>query len=200
MFRGLAGAWVLLSTGGLAAGLSGEVTVVGNVTAARCEVIAPNDGIYDLGRIAVAEKAAGPMALPPVTRTWRVQCDNPTYLAVVPQDNRAGAARGAGSAEFGLGDERGKALGYFRLGVSRVLIDQAAVAAQTLGQPMSGAGITPLLAGTRTRWLMSDNTARAGQTFAADITVFPWLTMPERAVTDRVVFDGSVTLNFIFGL
>lgn len=71
---------------------------------------------------------------------------------------------------------------------------------------MSQAAITPLVSGMRTRWLVSDNVSQltrlapAGKIYSLDITVSPQLTIPKNAATEAVSLDGSVTLDFTFGL
>lgn len=186
---------VLIFAAGTAWASSGEITVSGNMAPSRCEVIAPDNGVYDLGLISAREYSAGPIALPSVTRTWRVKCDKPTTLAVIPEDNRADSVHGIGNKHFGFGGDGEASLGYFELGISRVQTDQRAVMLQT-----AGGGISSMLPGIRSQWVTQDNIPQAGTIFDVDITVFPWLTPRTRMITDQAKFDGSVTLNFIFGL
>lgn len=56
-----------------------------------------------------------------------------------------------------------------------------------------------LISGERTDWLLADATRAAGQTYTMDISVTPVLDANILAV-DKVGLDGSVTLNFVFGL
>ncbi|EPM1538071.1 hypothetical protein [Serratia ureilytica] len=179
--------------------MSGELTVAGKMAASRCEVIAPNGGTYDFGKLTTDQSTAGVVPAP-MTQTWQVRCDGATYLAVEPEDNRAGTASRADAAHFGLGGDAARPLGYYRLTLSKAQIDRAPAVAYTAGQALSQAGGMSLMSGVRTQWQMPDNTARAGRQFAVDITVAPWLTQQSASLSDVVKLDGSVTMNFIFGL
>jgi hypothetical protein len=202
IFRAMAAASALLSGGALAAGMSGELRVTGTLAPSRCEIMAPNGGVYDFGRIAVAPGRADAQdrALAPMTQTWQIRCDGATYLAVEPEDNRVGTASREGAAHFGLGGKLARPLGYYRLTLSQPRIDSAPAAAYTAGVPRAAAGGMPLMPGARTQWRTPDNAARSGQQFAADITVSPWLAHQSGPVSEGEILDGSVTLNFIFGL
>lgn len=198
IIKRLTGLSILLSASGIAGEPSAEMTVSGVFANSRCEVIAPNNGVYDLGTISVPASTVEPRALPALTRAWRIQCDQPTTLAVIPEDNRAASANGNG--HFGFGEDPHTSLGYFQLGISRAQTDQRAVMLHTEGQPISGGAVTPLLAGMRSQWVTKDNVVKPGNSFDVDITVYPWLNPQKRRVMDQVKLDGSVTLNFVFGL
>lgn len=198
--KGLVSLSMIFLTAEASATFAGNLTVSGGVSPARCEVLVPNNGVYDLGLINTLDSTLGPKALPPVTRTWRIRCDNPTTLAVIPEDNRATSAGSIGNTHFGIGGDGEASLGYFELGISRARTDQRAVMLKTAERPASGGGITPLLPDKRSQWVTEDNIVQAGKVFDVDITVYPWINPRTRMVMDQVKFDGSVTLNFIFGL
>ncbi|ASC79837.1 fimbrial assembly protein, partial [Serratia marcescens] len=56
-----------------------------------------------------------------------------------------------------------------------------------------------LISGERTDWLLADSTRAVGQTYTMDISVTPVLAA-DIPTADKVELDGSVTLNFVFGL
>lgn len=196
----LAASSVLFCNVAVASSYLADVKVSGKIASSRCEVIAPNNGLYDLGRIKTLDKVSGPVALPPVTRTWRVKCDHPTTLSVIPEDNRVTAARGIGNTHFTFGNDGETSLGYFKLGISRAQIDNRQVMLKTAGQSISNGASTPLLPGIRTQWITKDEIVQAGNVFDVDITVFPWLNPRAKMVKNQLKVDGSVTLNFVFGL
>ncbi|MGF6192508.1 hypothetical protein [Serratia sp. 2723] len=190
----------LSSVNALAGVPSSDVKVTGEIASSRCEIIAPNNGVYDFGKIKLPTGSDNPVSLPDMTQSWRVKCDNATYLEVIPQDNRNRAANGISTPYFSLGGNGVHTLGNYRLGVSNAQIDRAVAMSQTAGQAQSRSGVMPLIPGMRTRWLMPENVMRAGRVFSLDITVSPRLTIPQGAVTEAVSLDGSVTLDFIFGI
>ncbi|WP_411754907.1 hypothetical protein [Serratia sp. (in: enterobacteria)] len=197
---------VLLSTGCLAGLPSVEIKVAGEIEPSRCEIIAPNNGVYDFGKIRWPSRLNGPMTLPAMTQSWRVRCGSAAYLDIIPEDNRAWAGGNMGGAYFSLGRRDSQTLGKYMLGISNSRVDRVAVRSKTVGQPMSQAGISSLLPGKRTRWLIPDNVSQitrlapAGRVFSLDITVSPQLTIPENVATEAVSLDGSVTLDFAFGI
>lgn len=197
---------VLLSTGCLAGLPSTEIKVTGEIEPSRCEIIAPNNGVYDFGKIRWSSGLNGPMVLPAMTQSWRVRCGSAAYLDIIPEDNRAWAGGNMGRAYFSLGRRGSQTLGKYSLGISNSRIDRVAVRSRTAGQSTSQAGISLLVPGERTRWLVPDSVSQlsrlapAGRVFSLDITVSPQLTIPENAAAEAVSLDGSVTLDFAFGI
>ncbi|WP_431224736.1 hypothetical protein ACQ86O_07690 [Serratia sp. L9] len=203
MLKKIAGATMLLSASCLAGMSPGEVKVVGEIILPRCEVIAPNNGVYDFGKIKLPENSN---SLPALTQSWRVKCDSAAYMDIIPEDNRSQSTGNHGAGYFSLGGGRGsQSMGNYRLGISNARIDRTAVVPQTAGRPMARAGIMSLLPGKRTRWEMPANVMmragpQAGRIFSLDITVYPQLTLPENAATEAMSLDGSATLDFTFGI
>ncbi|MEB7883685.1 hypothetical protein [Serratia fonticola] len=163
--------------------------------------------MYDFGRIRWPSGLTGPLILPAITQSWRVRCGSAAYLEIIPEDNRANIGGNMGMTYFGLGGRGTQSLGRYRLGISNSQVDRARVRSLTAGQPLSQADITPLAPGKRTRWLIPSNDASpmarlapAGKVFSLDITVSPQLTIPENDVAEAVSLDGSVTLDFAFGI
>lgn len=200
------GATTLLSASCLAGMPSSDIKVVGEIASSRCEIVAPNNGVYDFGKIRLPSGSNGMITLPAITQSWRVRCDSAAYLEIIPEDNRVGASGNMAGGYFSFGGHGTQTLGKYRLGISNSQVDRAAVRSRTAGQPRSHADITPLVPGMRTRWLIPDNLpqltrlAPAGKVFSLDITVSPQLTIPKNAVTEAVSLDGSVTLDFAFGI
>lgn len=201
----MVGATSLLSVGCLAAMPSGEVKVIGEIASPRCEIIAPNSGVYDFGRISRSSGTQGWINLPVITQSWRVKCSSAAYMDIIPQDNRFRPGADMGAAYFSLGGNGTRTLGRYLLGVSNARIDQMAVIPQTSGQPTSRSGITTLVPGVRTRWLVPENNvtragSSAGRLFSVDITVSPRLTLPDNEAVEAMSLDGSATLDFTFGI
>jgi hypothetical protein len=199
-------ALVLASGVAHAATPSAELTVVGTLTVPTCTVAAVNDGVYDLGNIAsTLIKATGTTVLNSVTQGWTVTCDATTYLNFTPLDNRAESKSASAVANFGLGtvNTEGK-IGYFTADVKNAKVDGVATSLFTTNTT----SLTPLAsvkmnAGIKTGWVSAANTQAAGRVFTADITVNPVLgntTDMKGPITDTADIDGSVTLNFAYGI
>ncbi|MBH1922350.1 DUF1120 domain-containing protein [Serratia surfactantfaciens] len=190
--------WVLFS-GQLIAAPSAELKVSGKIKHSGCTVIAGNDGVYDYG--AVRGGTQGEVQkLPTVKQTWQVRCEGDAYLALIPTDNRAAGRSEQDLRRFGLGNApNGQPVGYFLLGLSHSVVDGASAALRSRNAAGLPSNEVALVSGERTDWLMADTTRAAGRTYTMDISVAPVLAANIPAA-DKVELDGSVTLNFIFGL
>lgn len=96
---------LLVAGSSLAAGLSAEIKVVGELIAPTCEVKLPGEGIFDYGSISHTKISRDkPAGLG--TRgggTMEVKCDAETAMTFNVIDNRLGSASEAGKT-FGLGN------------------------------------------------------------------------------------------------
>lgn len=191
----------LFTSGSVLATTSTELTVSGTLSQPACNVIPPGNGTYDFGQIIpAAQQRSGGMTLPAITQTWQVRCDGETYLAVIPTDNRMSTRSKTGEHYFGLGNgENGKPLGYFQLSVAQTAVEAATVAPRNLGNNAVAHGGIPLKSGVRTDLLAQDRSRAGGRNYLLDITVMPYLA-GDVPVTETASLDGSVTLNFAFGL
>lgn len=183
-----------------------SLTVKGSIGVPGCTVNAPDDGIYDFGRIAASLVKPGnaTTTLTPITRTWTVTCDAQTYLSFSVIDNRAATASSVSPVNFGLGSvhSSGK-IGFYTVALQKPTVDGvASTTYASTGASISSAATTLLGTNTKHGWAMG-NAQKEGKTFTADLTVTPTLagsTVMGGAITDSVPLDGSLTLNFAFGL
>jgi hypothetical protein len=195
----------LLLAGHLAAAPVSELRVIGEVRQPGCVVIPPNGGSYDFGTIPRVSASNGEIiALPSMTLTWQVRCDDAAYLAVTPMDNRMMTVSSRAETHFGLGaTSEGVALGYFQLGVTNAQVDGSRAMLKTPhGEALSSQRSAALLAtGKRVEWGMVNDVRRgAAKDYAMDITVTPFLAPGNIDSTSPAELDGSVTLNFDFGI
>ncbi|EPN2807056.1 DUF1120 domain-containing protein [Serratia marcescens] len=196
---GIAG---MLFAGHLAAAPMLEVQVLGDIQHPGCTVMAPNGGTYDFGTVArTTTTRGGVVALPVITQTWRVRCEGDAYLSVTPVDNRQATRNVSDSIHFGLGHTAdGHALGYFRMGVSNARQGTASAVLLTLGEGRAPYAQAFLTTGKRTEWGGENGLRRSAHEYAVDITVMPYVSVGEEAMPSTVALDGSVTLNFTFGI
>jgi len=190
--------WVFFS-GQLIAAPSAELKVSGKIKHVGCSVIASNNGVYDYG--SVPGNAADEQRLPTLKQTWQVRCESDAYLAIIPTDNRAASRSAQDLHRFGLSTMAdGRPVGYFLLGLTHATVNgaPAALRSRTAASAPPGSEVA-LIAGERSDWLLADATRAAGRTYTMDISVTPVLAA-NIPVTDKVELDGSVTLNFVFGL
>jgi Protein of unknown function (DUF1120) len=184
-----------------------ELTVIGTLTVPGCTVVAPDDGVYDFGRVSSSLVKSGTTTTPlaPITKSWTVNCDADTFLNFTPVDNRTASASAVAATNFGMGDVNGTGkIGYYTAKMDNGTVDGAA------SNVFSSASATFVVAttanlttGMRTGWSSAANTQKVGKVFTADITVSPTLggtTTMNGAITDDVEIDGSMTMNFAFGI
>jgi Protein of unknown function (DUF1120) len=181
-----------------------ELSVIGTLTVPGCTVIAPDSGIYDFGRVSSSLVKSGTTTtpLPPITKTWRVNCDANTYLSFTPEDNRLGSAGTFGSSNFGLGNvnSTGK-IGHYTAKMHNATVD--GVASDVASNSGVAASTNLSRGGPHSWWLTSTNSQNIGKIFTADITVSPVLagtTTMGGPIHDDVNLDGSMTMGFKFGI
>lgn len=197
---GALGLWVLFS-GQLIAAPSAELKIAGKIKHSGCSVIASNNGVYDYGSVPGNAADDQTQMLPTLKQAWQVRCESEAYLAIIPTDNRAASRSAQDLRRFGLGNTAdGRPVGYFLLGVAQSTVNgaPAALRSHTAASARPGSEVA-LISGERSDWLLADATRAAGHIYTMDISVTPVLTA-NIPVTDKVELDGSVTLNFVFGL
>ncbi|CAI0994442.1 Protein of uncharacterised function (DUF1120) [Serratia entomophila] len=195
---GVLGLWVFFS-GQLIAAPSAELKVSGKIKHSGCAVIASNNGVYDYG--SVPGNAADEQRLPTLKQAWQVRCESEAYLAIIPTDNRAASRSAQDPRRFGLSNTAdGRPVGYFLLGLTHATVNgaPAALRSRAAASAQPGSDVA-LISGERSDWLLADATRAAGRTYTMEISVTPVLAA-NIPVTDKVELDGSVTLNFVFGL
>ncbi|CQI95855.1 beta-fimbriae major subunit [Yersinia rohdei] len=184
-----------------------ELKVIGTLTVPSCTIVAPDEGVYDFGRLSASLVKSGTdrTALTGQTKTWTVNCDADTYLNFTPVDNRAASSSVATANAFGLGNvnNTGK-IGYYTAQMTQATVDsKASNLFTTATNEISSAPTAGLITGRRTGWASAANTQSSGKVFTADITVSPILggtTDMGGPITDDVKIDGSLTMNFAFGI
>jgi Protein of unknown function (DUF1120) len=184
-----------------------ELKVIGTLTVPGCTVVAPDDGVYDFGRVSASLVKSGTATtdLTVITKTWTVNCDADTYLNFTPVDNRSASASVVSATSFGLGNVNGTG----KIGHYTAMINNGSVDGVTSNLFSSASATFPVAAaavlttGMRTGWSSAANTQKAGKVFTADIMVFPRLggtTTMNGPITEDVELDGSMTMNFAFGI
>lgn len=184
-----------------------KLKVIGTLTVPSCTVIAPNDGVYDIGKLSSSLVKAGIVmtSLTSMTKTWTVNCDADTYLNFIPIDNRAASASIVSPAAFGLGYVNGTGkIGYYTARMKNAIVDgKASSVFTTNNSSFTAAYTTDLINGMRTGWSFANNLQSTGKVFTADIVVVPVLagtTTMRGPLTDDAKIDGSLTMNFAFGI
>lgn len=189
-----------------AAGPTAELTVTGELTAPTCTVAVADDGVYDLGKLAASLiKPTADTTLAAMTKTWTVTCDADTYLNFLPVDNRAASASSLAPTHFGLGMVNGSGkIGYYTAQMSNATVDGAASTLFTaVSSDFTPAATADITIGQHTGWATDVNTLASGKVFSADITVNPVLASTAAMngpITDDASLDGSMTLNFAYGI
>lgn len=203
---------IILSVAAQAAPPSAELKVKGKLGVPSCTVIAPDGGIYDLGKISATNVKSGiaTTALPTMTKNWSVACDSQTYLSFGSVDNRNSSVSDTSStSNHGLGFINGTGkIGYYTLAMSNPMVDgvQTSVFSVSTSGTAGTGGQSLVLAtnGPRRAWsIAGTNTQIAGKVFSADFKVTPTLagtTAMNGPITEDANIDGSVTMNFAFGI
>nr|WP_311528474.1 hypothetical protein [uncultured Ralstonia sp.] len=190
-----------------------ELKVIGSIDVPGCTVAAPGgDGVYDFDVISptLIKPGTTHTALTALKKNWVVTCDAETFLTFSVADNRAESVSTPSVANFGLGNVNttGK-IGYYSVMMSAPTVDgvTSTVFYTNTGLPANGGATTSLYSGAyKMGWSTGTTTSTAlksGRVFAADLEVRPQLggtTTMGGTVKDDVTLDGSLTMNFAFGL
>ncbi len=200
---------LLLSGGSLAAGMSADIKVVGELIAPTCEVSIPRNGVFDFGSIShtliktdspasLGRKEGGAMS---------VKCDAETPLTFRVVDNRAGTASMPGAKYLGLGHVNGTGkLGYYTVQAYLPRVDGKFVSMFVTdgGVIPATSGEIALEHGKRAGWASTGLRELAiGKEFSAQLRVEAFLAKRgdmHGGIGDDVKLDGSTTLEFGFGL
>jgi hypothetical protein len=190
-----------------AAAPSASLYVRGSIGMPGCSVSTANDGVYDFGRIAssLIKPGISTTTLDPIEQSWTVSCDAQTFLGFTVIDNRSGTASVDRVNNFGLGNvnETGK-LGYYTVQMKDGAVDgNASYLYATPGASFTASQSVYLGTNVQLGWAASNNLQKAGKVFTATLAVTPTLAGAATmggAITDEVSLDGSLTLNFAFGL
>ena len=193
--------------------------VTGNIIPSSCDITAPQGGDYNFGDISHTLINSTDTKLAAKTQTWNISCDGSTFLMVSSQDNKNSSVTNTAYNAFGLGlnGDVGK-VGYYTAEMSNLIVD---------GEPAQAGGYTnysssfysiddpsdrtfftydslffPSTNGLWIAWAKGRDTLLAGKNFSADITVEPVLARATSfgEVTTDVSLEGSMTMNFSFGI
>ncbi|WP_145490684.1 DUF1120 domain-containing protein [Yersinia rohdei] len=184
-----------------------ELKVIGTLTVPSCTIVAPDEGVYDFGRLSASLVKSGTATTPITaqTKTWTVNCDADTYLNFTPVDNRVASSSSLAASAFGLGNvnNTGK-IGFYTAQITQGTVDsKASNLFTTATNEISSAPAEDLMPGRRTGWASAANTQSSGKVFTANISVRPILggtTTMGGPITEDVKIDGSMTMNFAFGI
>ncbi len=194
------------STHAFAAAPTAELKVTGKLEVPGCTLTVEDKGAYDLGTISPTMVQAGAThtALTPLAKTWNVACTGKTYLTYQVIDNRAASSSTVNTANFGLGNvnETGK-LGYYKVLMSKATVDEKASSVFATNTKTIASVASVYLGTAAIMGWSSGTTLQAGQNFAALFEVQPQLggtTTMNGPISDNANLDGSLTMNFAFGL
>ncbi|HGF6561155.1 TPA: DUF1120 domain-containing protein [Providencia alcalifaciens] len=198
---------LMMSATTLAAISAPELKVQGELIVPACKVVAGNNGVYDLGKLSPSlVKPSESSQLSSKTQLWNIDCDAETFLSFSVTDNREGTASYSGSEYFGLGNVNGTGkIGYYRVSMKAATVDGAnsSVYGTTSSTSFTASPSVYLAKGKQMGWAAAANQQKSGSKFTTLLSVEPALassTQMGGPVTDSAKLDGSMTLNFAFGL
>lgn len=200
---------MMMSVGAaMAASMSPELKVKGQIATPSCEVSLGNQGVFDYGKIGNSMiKPSATTALESKSTIVKVNCEAETFLNFSVIDNRASSSSLASSTSFGLGNVNGTGkLGYYKLRLVSGTIDNAQTLVYSTNKgSLSFAAEQSVYADKNkvTGWAKSANVQASGKAFSSALVVEPVLASSKDMggpVTDNVKLDGSATLNFSYGL
>lgn len=200
---------MILSVAVQAAPPSAELKVKGKLGVPSCTVIAPDGGIYDLGKISATNVKSGiaTTVLPTMTKTWTINCDAITYLSYTSIDNRlASVSDTSTTRNYGLGNINGTGkIGFYTATLSNSRVDGNSTSMYyRLSTGVATAGSSLFLIDSYYYGFSNASAvAIAGKSFSTDITITPTLagtTTMNGPITEDATIDGSVTMNFSFGI
>jgi hypothetical protein len=203
---------MLISAGAVMADApTAELKVAGKVAVPGCTIAQSAGGTYDYGSISpTLVKASATTALTAQTQTWTVTCDAQTFLSFRVIDNQSASTAGSATTQFGLGNvnNTGK-IGYYTVQLGKAMVDNATAytyAATPGSTTVTSAATASVNTSLAHGWAATNGAGavqKAGQVFAMDMTVTPTLASSATMggpITDKVPLDGSLTINYSFGL
>lgn len=198
---------VLLGCTAANAANAADLTVKGTIAVPGCTVSSDMSGVYDYGPISssLIQPGTTTTALVPMGNKWTASCSAQTSLTFTVIDNRASSASVVAPTNFGLGNVNGTGkLGYYTVTLSSPTVDGQAVSTfATTGATFTAVSSTPLSTDKKFGWASGNNVLRTGKVFGAMLAVTPNLggtTTMGGALSNGANLDGSLTLNFAFGL
>ncbi|HGM5574381.1 TPA: DUF1120 domain-containing protein [Serratia marcescens] len=204
----LSAALMACAGGAMAASMSPELKVKGEMAVPSCQVALGNGGVFDLGKISNSLiKPTTSTELAKTSGTLAVTCEAETFLNFTVTDNREGTASVNNGEHFGLGNVNGTGkLGYYKVAVMAASVNGLTSPVFSVSKGGSSFSATTSAAVDKnkvTGWAKSANVQNSGKTFAAVLMVTPVLASSKDmggSIADNVKLDGSATLNFAYGL
>lgn len=202
-------AGMMISMGSaMAAAMSSELSVKGQVAIPSCQISLGNNGVFDLGKVSSAViEASGSTSMKEISGSINVECEADTFLNFSAIDNRAGTASTAESTHFGLGNVNGTGkLGYYKMKLVAATVDRinSHVYSASKGSTSLSSAMDVFVDKDKvTGWANSENAQASGKSFQARLMVEPVLASSKEMggpITDSTKLDGSATLNFSYAL
>lgn len=200
---------VMMSMGtAMAANMSPELKVKGQMAIPSCQVSIANDGVYDLGKIANSLISPNKdTSLKTISNNLNVICEADTFLSFTVVDNRASTSSSTASTSFGLGNVNGDGkLGYYQMKLKGAAVDSTTTSLYSANKGSSSFSATSetyIDKNKVTGWAKSGNVQASGKHFMALMSMEPVLASSSvmgGPISDNVKLDGSATLNFSYGL
>lgn len=201
---------VMVMGGAYAAPPASDLKVKGLLVVPVCTIVAADNGIYNIGKQpATLVKPNTDTTLASMSKTWTITCDAETYLNFTHSDNRADSVSTVARANFGLGYVNGSGkIGFYNIDVKNPTVDGITTRVfSTMNNTLTTHDIVPYLSvhkDNRHGWASATSIAQqSGKVFAADFVVTPTLASSATmngAITDDTNIDGSITLNFAYGI
>lgn len=172
-----------------------------------CTVSSANNGAYNIGRLSGSLlKANANTGLNPINKIWAVTCDAETYLTFNAIDNRADTVSTLGVGHYGLGPVNGTGkIGFYKVIMKNATVDGVKTNVfSSNSSTFNALSSVPLNTSNRAHgWASGNSVQKSGLAFTAELEVTPTLgsvTMMNGPITDHTVVDGSMSLNFSFGI
>ncbi|WP_145553059.1 DUF1120 domain-containing protein [Yersinia canariae] len=184
-----------------------ELKVIGKLSVPTCIVNSPDGGVYDFGKVSSIKISSTSInSLGSMTKTWAVACDATTYLTVKTVDNRFASVFPASTSTYGLGGVNGTGkIGSFSVTMQNATVDGvSAKVFNTTTNTFTAVNESMLFNNNSVHgWASANNVQMTGKVFTADMAVNAFLSsvsMMNGPITEDTEIDGSMTMNFAFGI
>lgn len=174
-----------------------------------CTIVPADGGLYHYTTLpAGLVKSRETISLPPMTKTWAIQCSAPTTLSFEVQDLQADSVNGNDKTHFGLGfvNDAGK-LGFYTVEISGATVDNDKMAFSVLDSVSTSSNHKPKMTvsqGQLIGWTRGEErTPSMGKAFTLDITVLPILNSLQETngpLVSGAELNGQAQFIFTFGL
>lgn len=218
IYGAAAAAVIALTTAGpsFATGPQATVQVLGTLQVPGCEVTQEDSNdVYQFGTLESSlikpGTATNTLTDRAIEKIWTIKCDGLTYLTYKVTDHEAGSSSPATATQFGLGKVNGdKNIGHYEVLMSGATVDAGNVTDiparvfATNGATFARDTGVLLDRGKTMGWSKENsNELIAAETFRAKFKVTPTLNGTQTmggTITENIVLDGALTLDFAFGL